>query len=212
MITLIGAAPLCGSSDWGPWNTLRADDPNALASCVRDAIAARPGMLHSAWVWLTDSPDNSLCLVDRIETETACAHPPIHFKSRLPRDTLYTSHAWLELYQSLVRLHQAELVVVLGMAPAGDVSTVRQRLEDLARALAPLVCAIPLAVPHNLVDALFDAQHATHSQRQQLTKLCQRYHALYRRWPEPVRYARGSPSETIATLENAIASAPTVYS
>ncbi|MEM6986717.1 MAG: hypothetical protein AAF499_09280 [Pseudomonadota bacterium] len=110
-----------------------------------------------------------------------------------------------------MRLHEAELILLLGVPRDTDPEALDTALDALAASLKPLLKARTDTLPTELVATLIANQHATHSQRQQLSRLCQRHHALFNTWPAADQVTQSSVRETIATLERCIQDAPTVY-
>ena len=211
MITLLSSDDLPRYQGSKPWRSITAPTHSALVAMVRADLDAGHESRQSAWVWLVQHANAALTLVDRVASEDERLYPPIHIKTPLPRGELRVSGDWIAGYRELVRLHEAELILLLGVPRDTDPAALENALIALAAGVKPLVRSAPDTIPTELVAALIANQHATHSQRQQLAHLCQRHHALFNTWPVADHVKQSSVRETIATLEQRIQDAPTVY-
>ncbi|MEM9601798.1 MAG: hypothetical protein AAGA11_02940 [Pseudomonadota bacterium] len=216
MLILLGTPLAAELRDTQHWRCLDASDPAALIAHAREAVENDATLRSAVWVWLLTLPRDrtqrgALQVVDRLRGARESRYPPIHFQTRLPRTTLDVGDATLTAYNALVRLHTAELLVLLATPPDLAPSTRTRALLDATPAFHRLTEAVPPSPPVDLADTLLGGAHATHSQRLQILALCVRYHALHGRWPAPDTGCPNGARGLISALRTELDAVPVHY-
>ncbi len=193
-------------------------DPTAslerVCTDLDDALAQSTPADNSAYLVITQDPNwahdsDQPQLVNCIASDGDTRYPQIHFRSplaqtalRRPTDTARV----IAIYDKLIRHQAAELVQCVVAPPNAQPATIQAALEVLATAMNPLREAKPSVVPEDVLNALSEGIHYTHSDSLQLARLCSRYHALFKRWPTASKARQSTARATLKYLESEIES------